>query len=185
MAQRTVFGWVLTGPIDISPKNSISVFTTFISYAEEENLNENLLKFWELEEPPKRKNLSPSDRRCEEIYRNTTKRNSKGRYIVSLPFKPEFPQEINLGISKTGVLKQFVKIETSLMRKPDVRRMYDEVLKEYLELDHMRTIKAGDLAVKHSCYLPHLPVLKPESKTTKLRVVFNASNRTAIEMAII
>ncbi|XP_037828692.1 uncharacterized protein LOC119616431 [Lucilia sericata] len=105
MAQKTVFGWVLTGPVNISPKDSINVFSTTITHSEEDNLNENLTKFWELEQPPRRKVLSQSDKMCEEIYRKTTFRDSEGRYVVSLPFKPEFPQEINLGISRTGVLK--------------------------------------------------------------------------------
>ena len=29
------------------------------------------------------------------------------------------------------------------------------------------------------CYLPHHPVINPDKQTTKLRVVFNASNKTS------
>ncbi|XP_043063587.1 uncharacterized protein LOC122319852 [Drosophila ficusphila] len=51
---------------------------------------------------------------------------------------------------------------------------YDTVIQEYLDLNHMKEVfPTHDSA---SYYLPHHAVLKPESTTTKLRVVFNASS---------
>ena len=81
MAQRTVFGWIITGPI---PNSTITVLTTTINFPEED-FNKTLLRFWELEEPPKRAILSPSDKFCEENFKKTTRRDSEGRYIVTLP----------------------------------------------------------------------------------------------------
>lgn len=38
---------------------------------------------------------------------------------LSLPFKPEFLLEISLGISKTGITRQLLRYESSLLRKSD------------------------------------------------------------------
>ncbi|XP_075150708.1 uncharacterized protein LOC142224810 [Haematobia irritans] len=46
-------------------------------------------------------------------------------------------------------------------------------------LDHMRPVSAISSSDTLSCYLPHHPVINLEKKTSKLRVVFNASNKTS------
>ncbi|XP_058977743.1 uncharacterized protein LOC131802172 [Musca domestica] len=59
IAQNTVFGWIITGPISSS---NIRVFSTNVAYSEEDALNKTLLRFWELEEVPKRSILSPAEK---------------------------------------------------------------------------------------------------------------------------
>ena len=49
MAQETVFGWILTGPL---PGARHSAFSTCVSFFSEISLNKQLEKFWALEEPP-------------------------------------------------------------------------------------------------------------------------------------
>ncbi|XP_075163297.1 uncharacterized protein LOC142235931 [Haematobia irritans] len=175
LAQNTVFGWVVTGPI---PSSNISVFTTAVDLHEENGLDETLLRFWELEEIPRRPLLSASDKFCEDNYKRTTRRDSEGRYIVTLPLKTDFCGQIDLGNSRTGCLRQFLRNEASLLRKPQIKTVYDDVIREYLHLGHMRPVSATptDAPV---CYLPHHPVINPDKRTTKLRVVFNASNKTS------
>ena len=176
LAQNTIFGWIITGPISKPP---VQVYSTKVEFSEEDCLNRNLLRFWELEENPKKKILSTFDKICEENYRKTTRRGSDGRYIVTLPFKTEFPQNLNLGISRTNVLKQFYRTESSLLRKPEIKELYDNVVKEYLDLNHMKPVSTSPTATTFACYLPHHPIIKPDRKTTKLRVVFNASNKSS------
>ncbi|XP_065356180.1 uncharacterized protein LOC135950572 [Calliphora vicina] len=180
LAQNTIFGWIITGPV---PSSSVQVFNTRVEFSEEDNLNSSLLRFWELEEAPKRKIMSLYDRICEENYKRTTRRGTDGRYIVTLPFKPEFPEKLSLGSSKQNVRAQFLRTEASLLRKPQIKEMYDEVVKEYLVLGHMRPIVETSSSIS-SCYLPHHPVIKLDRKTTKLRVVFNASNRTSSGLSL-
>ena len=69
-------------------------------------------------------------------------------------------------------MSQFSKNDKSFMRNSDNKLMYDEVLKEYLTLGHMKETK--DLGPGY--YLSHHGIFKPESTTTKLRVVFNATS---------
>jgi len=48
------------------------------------------------------------------------------------------------------------------------------VIQEYLDLNHMKEVRPTHNSASY--YLPHHAVLKPESTTTKLRVIFNASS---------
>ncbi|XP_075162828.1 uncharacterized protein LOC142235458 [Haematobia irritans] len=70
-------------------------------------------------------------------------------------------------------------VSTSLLRKPDIKVVYDNVVREYLELDHMRPVSSTVPPGTLSCYLPHHPVINLAKQSTKLRVVFNASNKTS------
>ena len=104
LAQNTIFGWIITGPV---LQHQVQVYSTNIEFSEEDCLNKNLLKFWEFEETPKWKILSPFDQFCEENYKATTRSEPDGRYVVTLPFKPEFPQILSLGTSRSCVVRQY------------------------------------------------------------------------------
>ncbi|XP_059221613.1 uncharacterized protein LOC131996176 [Stomoxys calcitrans] len=177
MAQETIFGWILTGPVQ---PQSLSSFRTGVSYSDEMSLESRITKFWEMEDLPRRKSMSDGDRFCEENYKLTTRRDPNGRYIVTLPFKAEFPTTVQLGQSKSIATAQFIRNESRLMRTPSFKEQYDSVLLEYLHLNHMRPITSSNFE-KFSChyYLPHHAVVRPHSVTTKVRVVFNASNPTS------
>ena len=176
VAQNTVFGWILLGSL---PAQIVQVFRTKVEFSNEDNLNSTLLRFWEIEELPKKKMLSPEDKFCEENYKQSTRRDHEGRYIVKLPIKPNCSDTLSLGESRTNVLRQFIRNESSLLRKPEVKKTYDKVVNEYLHLGHMKCVTACPLPKDLVCYLPHHPVINPEKQTTKLRVVFNASNKTS------
>ncbi|XP_065356279.1 uncharacterized protein LOC135950678 [Calliphora vicina] len=181
LAQNTIFGWIITGPV---PSSSVQVFNTRVEFSEEDNLNSSLLRFWELEEAPKRKIISLYDRICEENYKRTTRRGTDGRYIVTLPFKPEFPEKLSLDSSKQNVRAQFLRTEASLLRKSQIKEMYDEVVKEYLVLGHMRPIVETSSSIS-SCYLPHHPVIKLDRKTTKLRLADDSESQYPLASKIL
>ncbi|XP_075150557.1 uncharacterized protein LOC142224660 [Haematobia irritans] len=134
---------------------------------------------WELEDLPRRAICSPADTFCEENYKNTTYRDSDGRYVVTLPIKPELKEQVLLGHSRKSCLKQFNRGEASLLRKPETKLMYDGVIKEYLDLQHMRPVSSTSPSDQTVCYLPHHTVINPDKLTSKLRVVFNASHKTS------
>ncbi|XP_059223171.1 uncharacterized protein LOC131996976 [Stomoxys calcitrans] len=180
VAQETIFGWILTGPIsDSSP----GTFTTYVSFCTAVELDRLLERFWLLEEPPKVSKYSPDDEYCEDVYKSTTTRLPDGRYVVSLPFRPQFANGKGLGLSRTKAYRQFLRNEVSLCNKPEFKSTYDGVLDEYVLLGHMTEIPKiqEDL---NSFYLPHHAVIKPESTSTKVRVVFNASCKTSTGLSL-
>ncbi|XP_017490770.1 PREDICTED: uncharacterized protein LOC108378971 isoform X1 [Rhagoletis zephyria] len=176
LAQETVFGWILTGRADaVNPTNNNRV-----SFFNEVALDKQLSSFWELEDLPRDKTATAEEAKCEELYKRTTQRNPDGRYIVSLPFKAEFPADINLGPSLKIAFSQFYKNETRLRKNPDLQREYNKVIMEYETMGHMSKVNAIQSAdAVDSYYLPHHAVVKEESTTTKVRVVFNASSSSA------
>ncbi|XP_059221530.1 uncharacterized protein LOC131998438 [Stomoxys calcitrans] len=173
IAQETVFGWILTGPVKLSP---ISSFNARVSFFNGASLDRQISRFWEVEDLPRHREMSPDDFICEENYKNTTRRDSSGRYIVSLPFREGFPHSLGLGHSRKLAVAQFLRSEKRLLGTPDVKAQYDAVVNEYLELGHMREV-CQDPELGY--YLPHHAVFRPESSSTKIRVVFNASSPTS------
>ncbi|UYV82903.1 hypothetical protein LAZ67_22001336 [Cordylochernes scorpioides] len=109
-----------------------------------------------------------------EIHFETThERETSGRYIVRLPFKdPSL-----LGESKPQAINCFLRMEQILKQQPQVYHTYKDFMQEYLVLGHMNEVKGNGNDHK-AFYLPHHPIIKEKSSTTKLRVVINASAKT-------
>lgn len=57
-------------------------------------------------------------------------------------------------------------------------------MREYITLKHMEEINESDKR-KRGCYLPHYPVIKEDSLTTKVRVVFDGFARTTSGISLI
>lgn len=87
--QETVFGWIISGNLSLHSnfKNHSQKFTcNFIQENEMNSLNDTLVKFWQIEELPKKQMLSREAQFCESYFTNTTIRNSENRFVVKLPF---------------------------------------------------------------------------------------------------
>ncbi|XP_036345965.1 uncharacterized protein LOC118755225 [Rhagoletis pomonella] len=164
LAQETVFGWIITGRTDTTNPG-----TNIVSYYSEVSLDKQL-----------NKSLNEDDKYCEELYQKTTIRNNEGKYIVSLPLRKDFPGNISLGPSLKRACSQFYRNETRLAKDPVMQTEYNRVLAEYETLGHMSKITNPIPADSSDNYfLPHHAVIKAESTSTKVRVVFNASSPTA------
>ncbi|XP_044248765.1 uncharacterized protein [Drosophila takahashii] len=60
--------------------------------------------------------------------------------------------------------------------------MYQDFMKEYLALGHMSLLPTPPPG--HHYYIPHQCVLRPESSSTKFRVVFDASSKTSTSVSL-
>nr|CAH7749990.1 unnamed protein product [Callosobruchus chinensis] len=83
--QKTVLGWVLSGPIPfVQPLQQTTCHLTT-----NQEIHHLLTKFWEIEEPLVTKDLqfSSEEQICEDIFQATTKRASDGRFIVQIHLK--------------------------------------------------------------------------------------------------
>ncbi|XP_062534375.1 uncharacterized protein LOC134203540 [Armigeres subalbatus] len=124
---------------------------------------------------------SEEEKQCEEFYATTTTRTHDGRYVVRLP-RSDNPQ-VTLGQSRQIATRRFYSLERRLERDTALKSSYHNFIEEYLRLGHMRKLDFVDDDSPH-CYLPHHPVVKESSTTTKLRVVFDASCKTSSGMSL-
>ncbi|XP_049874500.1 uncharacterized protein LOC126372695 [Pectinophora gossypiella] len=170
VALHSVFGWVLTGKLDPEcrpPPTTSSLFASTLA------LDNVVKRFWEVEEPPSVDISNPEDDKCEQLYTNLVKRNPDGRYVVPMLVKE--PCE-KLGDSYNISLSRFTNLERRLHRHDQLKEDYVRFMREYSELGHMEPVDPPNDSDRN--IIPHHCVLRPDSSTTKLRVVFDGSART-------
>ena len=117
------------------------------------------------------KELTSEHKACEAHFQQNTYCDKSGRYVVSLPIKAD--KLSKLGQSREIAKRRFLSNERRLQRQPEIHKQYVNFMREYIELQHMRLVNEDELNNNTVCYyLPHHPVFKETSTTTKLRVVF-------------
>jgi hypothetical protein len=93
--------------------------------------------------------------------------------VVKIPLKGPLNK---LGDSYEKAKERFLSLENKLQANPELKGKYLEFLEEYEILGHMNLCNANHSSVTY--YMAHHGVLKEDSLTTKLRVVFDASAPT-------
>lgn len=169
LAQNTVFGWVITGPngSDVAPTQVNTLHTS---------IDEQLRRFWEINEISSERKLTAEEQRCERHFNDTHQRNEEGRFIVRLPFKDGDPPK--MGASWPSTSRRLFSLERRFARETHLQPSYRNGIQEYLDSNQMEIVPPAQLNHPGAHYLPHQPVLKDSSSTTKLRIVFDASNKT-------
>ncbi|XP_055623256.1 uncharacterized protein LOC129766692 [Toxorhynchites rutilus septentrionalis] len=171
--QNSVLGWLVSGlhlrrnPVQNHYSCQVSMY---------QDLDQRVNKFWELESCSSNVAWSVEEKRCEDNFIANTRRDSSGRYIVSLPKKEELIGQ--LGNSLSIAILRFYSLEKRFELNKELRHQYTQFMKEYLDLGHMKLVEPVEDIPGHHFYLPHHAVLKPDSTTTKLRVVFDGSCKT-------
>ncbi|XP_070170716.1 uncharacterized protein [Polyergus mexicanus] len=174
-AQLTALGWILSGPTGTS--NSITGSATSLNCVTIPSLDSLLQKFWEIEEISSELQPSEEDKKCEQHFIETHQRAEDGRYIIRLPFKTNPP--LDIGSSRETAALLYSKLEQRLRKNPDLAKPYHSFLNEYKSMGHMESVSDENPTLNQAVYIPHHPVLRESSSTTKLRVVFNASCKTS------
>jgi len=136
-----------------------------------DDIHKQVTKFWELEEYSTKAILSQEKRECEVQFSQTCKRDKNDRFVVSIPRK-ENP--ITLGESYNQALRRLISLEARLQRDPVLKEQYIAFLTEYENLQHMSRV-TNNPAPEIVYYMPHHCVIRKESLTTNVRVVFDAS----------
>lgn len=178
--QKTHFGWIIAGSINnkcLLSRDSKTLINSCLMSIDSSNseLEQTMTKFWNVEHDISNQTaLSPSERRCEEHFLQTVRRNSEGRFIVTLPIKYTGLQQ--LGESREIVLQRLHNLERRFRYNNQLKLDYTMFLREYLELGHMQLLDSSNINNEKILYhLPHHCVIKETSTTTKLRVVFDGS----------
>ncbi|XP_071653055.1 uncharacterized protein, partial [Temnothorax longispinosus] len=138
IAQLSIFGWLVLGPVDISSLASVAVHHASIQ-EREDALDELWSRFWTQEEVPENENrdLPPDEKRCKEYFKSTASRDSTGRYTVRIPLKSS-PD--TLGDSYLTAHRCLQSLLRRLSRDDNYRRLYQQFMTEYRELNHIRRL---------------------------------------------
>ncbi|XP_070167587.1 uncharacterized protein [Polyergus mexicanus] len=173
VAQRTIFGWILSGRIKSAEEEErVAIHQCSVG----EPLSALVRRFWEQEELPSSPTpLSREEQECEEQFVNTHSRDSDGRYTVRLPVVSPLP---DLSETRGAAVRSLLRSEKRFLKEKQFEGMYKEFMATYEDLKHMSPADAGSRQVK-ICYFPHHGVLKESSSSTRLRVVFNGSWTTS------
>lgn len=169
-AQNTNLGWILSGRTSVlsSSRKSITVQHSCTSVS----LDQELRRFWEIEEGPRRVPLTPEEQQCETHFQSTYSRDCEGRYIVRLPFKRGPP--IAIGESYNIAKRLINGLQRRLETNSALKTEYVEFMDEYERLGHMGNARRARVSMS----LYSSPSNNSGGQPNDLRVVFNASSRT-------
>lgn len=178
LAQRTRFGWVLTGEVYSTNSTTATNMNNYVINmhitTQQEEIDQ-LQKFWVLESDDYKHTtrMTEEEIKCEKMFAETYKRDREGRFIVEIPLKNK---DYDFGDTKQIAEKRLEQLERRLNKNNDLKQEYTKVLMEYLELKHMEEIHTEDINnTKGIFYMPHHAVVRLDKTTSKLRIVFDAS----------
>lgn len=169
MGQQTVFGWIINGKTEAfnrQPSQSqLRIHHTCI------NINSRLKQFWEIEDMAIDIEHTQSDEeiQCEKHYASNFTTTPDGRYVVRLPLRGS----AQIGESRTTATQRLLQLERRLSKDNHLKTSYINFMREYISLGHMQLSESPPPDEPY--FIPHHAVLKENSSTTKVRVVFDAS----------
>ena len=134
LAQETELGWVLSGRISANkPK------TKPICLMVRTSLDDQLKKFWEVEEQDEeRQTWTEEQKLCEKFYEEIYRSSADGRYIVKLPFRKN---DMKLGRSRHIAVANFMQLQKRFKRQPELKEKYVKCIREYFNLGHAKLVK--------------------------------------------
>ena len=83
------------------------------------DVNDQLRKFWEIEEIPNASVLTEEEKECERHFIETTTRQEDSRFVVSVPFKPDSK---SLGQSLPKAINRFRSLERKFQQDGNLKQ---------------------------------------------------------------
>jgi hypothetical protein len=133
-------------------------------------------------QPHHKKTFTQAEAACEDHFIRTHSRDPSGRYNVRLPLIADIS---TLGNSKEKAQRCLRRLLTQLSRNENLHQRYSDFMSEYESLGHMVPVPSDAPEPPHAYYLPHHGVIREDSKTTKLRVVFNGSSKSSTGVVLV
>ena len=134
--RQTKLGWIIGGTLSTDTEKQ-KIQTAFYGLVRDINLQQQLERFWKIEEHEERHALSRKELECEESFQQSHKRDANGRFEVELPLC-EDPSK--LGESRTAALKLLYSMERKFSKNSYLKEEYMKFQREYVELQHMTEI---------------------------------------------
>ena len=167
VAVESRLGYLLSGPTgEPSSTTETSTFTV--------NVDEfDLSLFWRTDAigilPEREEDDWLKDYKKDRIFFND------GQYGALLPWKPSHqPLDSNLGVCQARTRNMVRR----LFKNPTMLHDYDAILREQISKGYIEVVNEDPPATKGVHYINHHGVLKPESTTTPLRIVYDCSCKT-------
>lgn len=173
-AIETVFGWTIIGPIPQTNQTCLSLAMTVTSNQIDES---EVRKLWQLDtigirDPVEVKTIEQRNKETKEHFSKTVTRQEDGRYQVALPWangKQIIPNNFEVAAKR-------LTSTTKKLKAIGMYGTYNDLLKQWEKENFIDRIEMDNpLVVKFGHFIPHHAVYKPESKTTPVRPVFDAS----------
>ncbi|XP_062537651.1 uncharacterized protein LOC134205970 [Armigeres subalbatus] len=168
--RNTQLGWIVAGSI---PDASVVSYNTVASApVTTEELREELARFWELESCRTKSCLSIEESACEAIFKETTTRDSDGKFRVTLPKRKNMIEK--LGKSKLIAKKRFLSMEKRLDANTEMKALYTAFMHEYLQMGHMQEVVNGseDEVSTQEYYIPHHRMVWQSEQDQQLHKIF-------------
>ncbi len=144
LAISSSLGWLIGGRTTTS-RVEVNSFVTDV------HLDNALTKFWQTEGLPEDTIMTTEEIQCEHHFESTHKRNTDGRFTVSIPFKAPTS---SLGNSRNHALSRLLSLEkrlghhnnpTILEKRKKQRQEYNLFMTEYETMGHMTLVIEGKL----------------------------------------
>lgn len=161
VAQRTEFGWYLSGPLAEQSHATRTITQNHVMI----DLNASIQRFFEVESVPEVIAKSKDDEYCEEFFERTIQRTESGRLQLRLPFRTPNDNSAVLGASKYATRQKFYGLERRLKSNTEFREEYTKGMQDYITQNHMelaldteedcvRYTTEGE-PIYESYYIPH------------------------------
>lgn len=169
-ATETTVGWYLNGKVSVAKSQNLAAKSIVLA-----TKAKDITALWELDalgitESPETTSQVEQDARVKAEFQKGLTGGNDGRYIVKLPWVSEvLPQPTNRAVAE----KRLVGPTTKLISKNEFEN-YDSIFRAW-EAEGIIEEVTGQDENSGGHYLPHRPVFKPESLTTPVRPVSDAS----------
>ena len=170
VAQQTVFGWIVSGSLLCGERSSQTVSHQLLCI---NDISETSLhKLWDLDTIGcGGEGNVISDSVHTEFLNNIVF--TDGRYEVALPWKPNSKNKL-LNNEKLAKIR-LSNLSRKLSKDPELQQRYDEALSGMESEGVIEEVPPCDDNSYPVFYMPHRPVVREASVSTKVRPVFDAS----------
>ncbi|XP_055634307.1 uncharacterized protein LOC129774571 [Toxorhynchites rutilus septentrionalis] len=176
--QKTVLGYIVCGKVPEPIQDSSPTQTSH--FCIDQDLNCQLERFWTIVDFDRGKAYTSEEQFCEDYFQQTVSRDTDGRYIVRLPLRENLLPL--LGNSFRSAQRRFLAMERKFAANTDLSEEYQKFMDDYARLGHMELSTSAPHGPQF--YLPHHAIHRPDSTTTKTRVVFDGSCRDSNRLSL-
>ena len=174
VAQESVLGWIVSGSWSNSPSVSPNLVSTHQLVCFSDVSEMSLRHFWDLESIGiSDKEVSVFDPVLDEFHKNV--RFYDKRYEVALPWKKGLESKRLLNNEKLARIR-LETLSRKLEKDPVLEEQYNKALQEMEQNGVIEEVPTDEMASMYPIYyMPHRPVVRESSTTTRVRPVFDAS----------